>query len=240
MKSTDSHLHMQDYKTNNAQQIIKDMKDKGFVSAVCISSTFESWKKVANIATRYSDFIIPAFGLHPWYIKQSPLDWEQQLRSYLSQYSTAQIGECGLDCLKAEIEGQQEVFAKQIDLSTEFSRPLNIHLLKAEEWFIKFLPNISTKFMIHSFSGSSKFLHTIIDAGGFISLSFGILKRKNGLATIKEVPVSRLLVESDGPYLSDYSQVPELIRSIANIKEIDVEELSSVIYSNFREFNYGE
>ena len=84
MKFTDSHLHMQDYKTNNAQQIIEDLKSIGFVSAVCISSTSESWKNVSKIARDHSEFIIPAFGLHPWYIKQALLNWENILRDYLS------------------------------------------------------------------------------------------------------------------------------------------------------------
>ena len=94
--------------------------------------------------------------------------------------------------------------------------------------------------MLHSFNGSLNFLHTILETRGYISLSSGILKRKNGLSIIKEVPVSRLLIESDGPYLSDYKDIPDLIMLIANIKEIDPKELSSAVYSNFKEFNYGK
>ena len=240
MKFTDSHLHMQDYKTKNAQQIIKDLKDMGFVSVVCSSSTPDSWEKVAKITRDHTDFVIPAFGLHPWYINQAHTDWEERLREYLKEFTNAQVGECGLDRLKAEIEGQEEVFERQISLANELNRSLNIHLLKSEEWFTKFLPNISGKFMIHSFNGSSNFLQAIIKSGGFVSLSAGALKRKNGMNIIKEVPVSRLLIESDGPYLSDYSAIPDLITSIANIKSVDPKELCSTIYSNFKELNYGK
>lgn len=231
---------MQDYKTNNAQQIVSDMQDIGFAKVVCVSSTPKSWENVAKITMQHSNFVIPAFGLHPWYIKQATVDWQQQLRCYLNKFSNAQVGECGLDCLKVEPEKQQEVFEAQINLAKEFNRPLNIHILKADEWFLTFLPRISSKFMLHSFSGSIELLHTITKAGGFISLSSGVLKRKNGTNIIKEVPLSKLLIESDGPYLSNYNNIPELVTSIADVKGIDAKELSSIIYSNFKEFNYGK
>jgi hypothetical protein len=108
---------MQDYKTKNAQQIIKDLKDVGFVSVVCSSSTPDSWEKVAKITRDHPDFVIPAFGLHPWYINQAPTDWEERLSEYLKEFTNAQVGECGLDRLKAEIEGQEEVFERACEIS---------------------------------------------------------------------------------------------------------------------------
>lgn len=241
MQFTDSHLHLQDYKTNNAQQIVADLRRLGFVRVVCASSSASSWKEVASLAVKWPDLIIPAFGLHPWYLKAAPADWLDIVRSYLKEFPSAWVGECGLDRLKAPgEEGQLEVFKEQIKLAEEFNRPLNIHALKAAGWLTDLWPRMPERFMLHSFGGSIGFLRSALKAGARISLSASILKHKNYADVIREVPLSKLLLESDGPFLSDYKDIPEFARKIAELKKIDYAGLVECVYANFKEFNGGE
>lgn len=241
MQFTDSHLHLQDYNTNNALQIIAELRSMGFVKFVCVSSKPADWPQIAALATTYPEMIIPAFGLHPWYIDEAPTDWLKTLKEYLLKFPTAQVGECGLDRLKAPTEdGQKDIFIQQIELAEELNRPLNIHSLKADGWLTDFLPQMPDLFMVHSFGGSVEFLHTLLKAGAFISLSASILKRKNATEIIKAVPQSKLLLESDGPYLSSYTDIPLLAQKIAEIKEVKYEDLVSAVYHNFEEFNHGK
>ena len=241
MQFIDSHLHLQDYKTNNAPQIIADLRAKGFVKIVCASSTPSDWNQVADLAARYPDMIIPAFGLHPWYVKGAPADWPDTIRQYLQKFPDAWVGECGLDRLKAPTEdGQAEAFSAQIELAQELSRPLNIHVLKADNWLRRFWPVMPPRFMLHSFGGSIEFLREALTRGAVISLSAAVLKRKNGIEIIRAVPSDRLLLESDAPYLSDYNDIPALAAEIAKIKNTAQAEIIKTVYHNFEEFCHGK
>lgn len=241
MQFIDSHLHLQDYKTNNAPQIIAELKSKGFAKVVCASSLPSSWQVVAELAEQYPDMVLPAFGIHPWYIDDAPKDWAQKLCTYLEKFRQSWVGECGLDRLKAPSEEKQlDAFSIQIEISKQFSRPLNVHALKAENWFDRLWGQMPKRFMLHSFGGSLNFLDKALAAGAFISLSQAVFKRKNAKEIIQNIPLSRLLLESDGPFLSDYSDIPELARQISLIKQMEYQQLVQEVYNNFEEFNRGE
>lgn len=237
MQFTDSHIHLQDYKSKSAQQIITDMKKNGFSKVICVSSQSDDWQKVADLAVLYPDFIIPSFGLHPWYISKKNDNWLSEIRQYLHKFPFSCVGECGLDRLKAPTEeGQYDVFVKQLALAKEFNRPINIHALKAEELFNDLWHEMPPKFLLHSFGGSLDFLQKALKHGAYISLSPSVLKRKNAFDIIKSIPSDRLLTESDAPYQSTYEQISEFISALAQIKNISQQQLTSIIYNNFQEF----
>lgn len=241
MQFIDSHLHLQDYKTNNAPQIMAELKAKGFAKVVCASSTPSSWETVASFAEQYPDMVLPAFGVHPWYVNEAPENWEQKLYSYLKKFSSSWVGECGLDRLKAPSkEKQLDFFLAQIEIAEQLSRPLNVHAVKAENWFDGLWKRMPKRFMLHSFGGSLNFLHKALEAGAYISLSSAVFKRKNADEIIQSIPLSKLLLESDGPFLSDYGDIPELARQIAEIKQMDCLRLVTEVYNNFEEFNRGK
>ena len=240
MQFTDSHIHLQEYKTKDAQQIINDLQKLGFYKVVCASTSPKDWDEVSSIVKLAPKMIIPAFGMHPWYIDDCK-NFSSLLTQKLKEFSYSWIGECGLDNLKAKNKADQEtVFTVQINKAKEFNRPLNIHMLKAEEQMIKYLPAMPKKFMFHSFSGSKEFLFLAIKRGAYISLSKSNLKRKNHLDLIKNIPLNRLLLESDGPFLSSYEEIPYLAQTISSIININYEDLVLQINQNFEEFCRGE
>ena len=237
MQFIDSHIHLQDYKEKNVQQIIKKMQSLGFTKIICASSHPSDWYKIAEITTDNSDFIIPAFGIHPWYIDKTNPTWQNELQDYLKQFSNALIGECGLDNLKAENKDLQETFfIDQIQIAKKHNRSICIHSLKADNQIEKLLPEMPDKFMLHAFNGSIETLQKILKFGGYISISDTIFKKKNHIDIIKQIPLDRLLSESDGPYMSDFEKINDLITHIAKIKNIDKIALIEQIYYNFKEF----
>ncbi len=241
MQFIDSHIHLQDYKANNAQQIITDLRAEGFVKVVCMSSQVKDWEQVATLAEQYPEMIVPAFGLHPWYLNEAPLNWLNILREYLLQFPAAWVGECGLDRLKAPTEeGQEQVFLSQAMLARELNRPLSIHLLKAEDWLSRLWSKMPSKFMLHSFGGSLAFLQKALANGAYISLSAAVLKRKNAAEIIKYIPLSKLLLESDGPYLSNYDAIASLVKEIAEHHKMAESSLAEQVYINFKEFSGGK
>lgn len=240
MQFTDSHIHLQDYKEKNVQEIINDMKRLGFSKIICASSKPCDWNEVAKIATNNSEFVIPAFGIHPWYVTEADTFQKKELNNYLVQFSNAIIGECGLDNLKdSNKELQEQFFNYQIELAKDFNRPICIHALKADNQIEKLLNKMPNKFMMHAFSGSLDFLKKVIKYGGYVSLSVSIKKKKKHIDILKIVPINKLLIESDGPYMSNYSEIDEFTSYVAKIKNTDKIELVKQVYQNFEEFCRG-
>ncbi len=241
MQFTDSHLHLQDYKTKDAQQIIVDLRAAGFVKVVCAATSPTDWNKVSVFAGLAPDLVIPAFGLHPWHLAAASQDWASALKKQLERFPLAWVGECGLDRVKAPSwDGQEEAFAVQISLAKELSRPLVIHALKVEDKLARFWRAMPPRFMLHSFGGSLSFLRAALGYGAYISLSPAILKRKNYVAIAASVPAERLLLESDSPYLSDYRDIPVLAGDLAAIRKTSTAALIAQVNQNFEEFCHGK
>ena len=185
MQFIDSHIHLQDYKEKNVQQIIEDMLKLSFSNVICASSHPSDWRNISQIATSKPNFIIPAFGIHPWYIDKISPAWQNELQNYLTQFPNALIGECGLDNLKADNKALQEIiFIEQLKIAKEHNRSVCIHSLKADNQIEKLLPEMPDKFMMHAFNGSIEFLQKILKFGGYISLSDTIFKKKNHINII--------------------------------------------------------
>ncbi len=240
MQFTDSHLHLQDYKTKDAQQIIASLRSLGFVKVVCASTSPQDWQAVADFACLAPDLVVPAFGLHPWYLDLSGIDFAAKLEACLRRFPSAWVGECGLDKLKGgDFNSQEHFFNIQISIAKAFHRPLNIHALKVEDVMARLLPQMPPQFMLHSFSGSNEFLRLVLKKGGYISISKALLKRKNSREIITMLPTDRILLESDGPFLSDYSDIPSLAQTIAELKGLDYAAFVAQVKHNLEDFCHG-
>lgn len=76
MQFIDTHIHLQDYKTKSAPQIIAGARAAGVEKFVCAAVTEEDWPEVAALAEAYPEVVVPAYGLHPWYAGQARPGWE--------------------------------------------------------------------------------------------------------------------------------------------------------------------
>ena len=240
IKRIDAHCHLQDYPPVEREKLISELKARGFAKVVCAATTEQSWPSVAELARKYPNQIVPAFGIHPWYLNTVSKEWKKNLGAYLQEFPSAWVGECGLDFLKAPAEGQQEIFEEQIALVEELERPLVVHALKAEAQLSALLPRLPERTILHSFGGSLPFLDRALKAGVYISLSAAVLRRKNGVEIIKAVPMERMLTETDAPYLSTYDDFENLLVEISKIKQLSLEALSKQVCHNFEEVCCGK
>lgn len=215
---TDAHLHLQDPRISDIDSVITSMRETGITRCVVNGTSPADWGKVRSLANSHPDLITPSYGLHPW---KTPCEenWKPLLKEYLigsNHSSTAPpcIGECGLDrwISNYDIKAQEDVFTYQLDLATELNAPITIHILKAWGWFLELLrerqkatscASLTTErgFLLHSYNGSAELIPELVEAGAYFSFSGYFLNanKTKVIETFRQVPLDRLLVETDAP-----------------------------------------
>lgn len=248
MQFMDTHIHLQDLSANNATDIIRASQKAGVDKLVCVAIVEEDWSKIAKLYEAFPDVIVPAFGLHPWYIGQAKEGWEQRLEVFLQQYPIALVGETGLDRYRnEELEPQNSFFKVHIELAQKYRRPLIIHAVRCSEWLESYWKILPKKFVFHSYNNHRELLKKIIGAGGYISLSSAMLRNVQKAKIIPSIPKERLLLETDGPYQSYRAgqegvstQLPQMAQEIADIRGEELSKMAAQIYQNSLEFINGE
>mgnify|MGYP002868556230 CR=1 FL=1 len=200
MELVDSHIHLQDYKTEDVNNIIKRAMKNGIGNFVNVSANPDDWGKIKAIAAQYRQ-IIPAYGVHPWHIAKAPNDWFEILQNILQENPQAWVGECGVDCVRnSDVKQQLEFFKKQVKLADLYNRPLIIHAVKALNVLNKMLTILPRKSIFHSFTGPAEWGKQIQNCGFFVGLNFSILRKKDIEQILHNLNITQILLETDGPY----------------------------------------
>lgn len=248
MNFIDTHIHLQDYKSKSAPQIIAEAAALGIEKFVCAATSEQDWESVAILAEQFPAAVIPAFGLHPWYIGEASSDWATRLQTYLERFPDALLGETGLDRIKSpSLEPQLSIFKIQIDLARDLNRALIVHAVKADEWLQNLWDKMPPRFVMHSFSGSPELVRQALKAGAYISFSNSVLRSKYVDVLLQEVPDDKLLFETDGPYQGPLkgqetpsSSLISLIAAGAEAKGVEPSVLATKVYHNSQRFINGK
>lgn len=201
----DCHNHLQDEQLMpHLQQVLLDCDAIG-VQQMVVNGTCEAdWPVVTQLAKNHA-IVRPALGLHPWKIKDRSKSWLTTLRQQLHN-TGASMGEIGLDCWieGVDIDDQIEVFDAQWRLAVELNRPATLHCLKAWGLLLEklqTLPLLSRGFLLHSYSGPAAFIQPLTQLGAYFSISgyFAQEKKRKHQVILKNIPIDRLLLETDAP-----------------------------------------
>jgi TatD DNase family protein len=211
----DAHNHLQDERlADRLEQIAAELPSLGVKSCVVNGTCEKDWPNVAALAKRF-DWIIPAFGLHPWFLNDRTRDWFDSLRRFVDETPRASIGEIGLDrwIKDADLADQEKVFVAQLELAVERNIAISIHCLKAWghlEHVLKTHPPSARGFLLHSYGGSAETARALAKLGAFFSISGYIAHDRKAAQreVFKTIPLDRLLIESDAP---DMLPPPQLI-----------------------------
>lgn len=245
----DSHAHYDDESFNDDRDsVFNEIRENGVIEVLNCAASYDSLKSTDDL-TRSYDFIVGALGIHPENANEMKEDTIDEIRNYIKKNNKiVAIGEIGLDYYWDENppkEVQKEVFRKQMNLAKELNLPVIIHDREAHQdtlEIIKEFPEV--KGVVHCFSGSVEFAKECIKLGYYIGFT-GVVTFKNAKKVVevaKEIPLDKMLVETDCPYMapepnrgkrnkSDY--IEYIIRKIAEIKEIDPYEANLSFNENF-------
>lgn len=248
-KIFDSHAHYDDEEfDNDRKEVLEELKNEGVIGIMNCSSSYESIAKTCELINTY-DFIYGAVGIHPENADEFKDEMLDEFKDIIKKNPKVKaIGEIGLDYYwdeNPDKEIQKDVFRKHMKLAEELNLPVIIHDRDAHEDtlnIIKEFPNV--KGVVHCFSGSVEFAKECLKLGYYIGVT-GVVTFKNAkkvVKVVKEVPVERLLVETDCPYMaphpnrgkrnkSDY--IRYIIEKIAEIKEISSKEVNLAVNDNF-------
>lgn len=200
----DAHNHLHQFADPDA--VIRDMQAVGIEGCVVNGTAEDDWPAVADLATRHPDFVLPAFGLHPWHARRRSAGWLDRLKDQLDRFPGASLGECGLDrWIEApSLDEQLEVFLPQLALARERGLAITIHALKAWGPLLEALdrePPPDRGFLLHSFGGTPELVRQLVPLGARFSFSGHFLhpRKSKVLQAFREIPRDRLLIETDAP-----------------------------------------
>ena len=250
MEYFDTHAHYDDDKFNeDREEVIEKIFNTGVTKCVNMGCDVESSQKAIEIANIH-DFIYAAVGLHPEEIPQSEEEmWKTilQIKDLAVQNKkVVAIGEIGLDYYwnKENIEMQKQAFIKQIELANELKLPISIHTRDAIDDMISIIRKykIENGGVLHCCPLNPELIKEGLKLGYYISFSGNItFKNAKSFDAVSIVPMDRILIETDAPYLSpepfrgtrnNSINVKLVAEKIAEIKKISINEVSQKTYQN--------
>lgn len=249
----DAHAHYDDEMYDeDRNEIINAQFQNGVLAIVNASSDLKSSKAAFDLAMKY-DKIYAVVGVHPHEAEGFKEDDIEVYREMLKNKKIVGVGECGLDYHYdlSPRDVQKRVFHRMIEFADEEKAPLVIHSRDAVEDTLTMLRSLrhGEKTLIHCFTGAKEVARDYLNLGFFLSIG-GAVTFKNARHVVDSVeyaPLDRLLLETDAPYMTPVPfrgkrnlsiYIENVIRKIAEIKEISPEEVAEVTTKNAKEF-YG-
>ena len=247
----DTHAHYDDQRFDSDRDaLLRSLPEKNVGLVVNPGCDLSTSRTAVDLAQKY-DFIYAAVGIHPENCADFVPEQMESLRQLAKEPKVVAIGEIGLDYYWPENpprELQQDVLRRQLQLAEELSLPVIIHDRDAHADTLSIVREFpGVKGVFHCFAGSVEMAQELLKMGWMLSF--------NGAATFKNakkapeviaaVPLERLMIETDAPYLTpvphrgernDSSYVRFVAEKIARIKGLSPEEVERVTWENGRQF----
>ncbi len=245
----DSHVHL-DYDTfdSDRQDVIDRAHEAGVHTMITIGCRLPSIHRAIQIAERHPS-IYAAIGIHPHQAAETNPDEMRTIQSLLKHPKVVGVGETGLDYFyqKSPQEIQRQVFRQSIQISQQSELPLIIHTRDAEEDTLRLLREEHSgspyRGVIHCFTSTLPFAEACIEMGFYLSISGIATFAKSLQKVIKQLPLHRLLVETDAPYLTpvphrgernEPAYVRHTAQKLADLFKMPLDELASQTTANTR------
>ena len=248
MIDTHVHLNFEDY-IDDLETVILDAEKAGVSHMVVIGIDEGSSRLAIELSKQYPS-LYASVGVHP---SESENMFEMQVTStqfieaMLKDEKVVAIGECGIDLYHEDynLEYQQHVFKEQIELAKTYQKPLIIHSRSGVRACIDMLKPYQghVKGVFHCFNGTQEEADEILELGFYIGVNGPITFKnaKDAKDIAMHVPIERLLIETDGPYLSPEpyrgrrnqpANVKYILKTLAQLKNMSEAEVDDITTQN--------
>lgn len=243
MRIIDSHAHYDDSSFDaDREEVLRELFSGEICKIVNIGCSVKSSYSSVKLAEEYAG-IYAAVGLHP--DAADEIDRIEEIRRLCDNKKVVAVGEIGLDYHYEEHSRdiQKKAFEEQLKLAAELDMPVVIHSRDAWEDTMELLRKYRPKGVMHCFSGSAETAREIVGMGMYVGFT-GVVTFKNAkkaLKALEAVPLDRLLVETDCPYMApepnrgkrNYSgYLPYTVAAMAAVKGVSLDEMAEITAEN--------
>jgi len=251
MKIFDSHCHLDDNSyTQDLDKVIKRAQSAGVARLMTVGVNGKTSARAVELAESHPE-IYASVGVHPHDVKNCRESVIEDLKSLAANPKVRAWGEIGLDFnrMYSPRKDQEMWFEKQLEIADRLGLPMIFHERDSNGRFLEMLKNHTTgklKGVVHCFSGDHNELKQYLDLGLYIGIT-GILTIKGRGARLRKlapiIPLDRLLVETDAPYLvpapeknhyrrNEPAFVKSVLLKLTEVKQEDPEQLAETIWDN--------
>lgn len=243
---THCHLDFPDYQ-GDLPAVLERARDAGVGHIITVGIDLSTSRAAIDLAVRYPA-LFATVGVHPHHVKELVEADYTRLRELARHPCVVAYGEIGLDYVKdySPPALQREHFARQVALARELAQPLIIHDREAHDDTVAILREalpLAAGGVMHCFSGDAAFAEVVLDLGFYISIPGVVTFPKAGAMqeAVRQVPLERLLLETDGPFLAPVPRrgkrnEPQLLlhtaQKVAELKGVAIEEVARATTAN--------
>ena len=242
---------------DNLEEIIANAELEGVEKFVLLCASLNDLKPIKIIQNKSPEKYFVSAGIHPHHATEIREINYDDLLAKLCSINPNVIGETGLDYFRniSPPDVQRKSFKIHIEIAKELNLPLYLHQRDSHKDFINIIKenrNNFPKFVVHCFTGTQEELNDYLDLGAYIGLTGWICDAKRNFElrkSIKNIPIDRMMIETDCPYLipknlpnkpkkniNEPKYLPHIANEIAELIGMKIEELKLATRSNAIEF----
>ena len=243
----DTHCHIfYDKYKNDISEVVARAKTEKVNKIICVGIDIETSKKSIKLSEKYES-IFATVGFHPHEAKNATNRYLDTIRSLVKTPKVVAVGEIGLDYYYKHTDKKQQikVFREQLELAKDLNLPVVIHNRDSDNDLYDNIKNSKVnKGVIHCFSSNVNFANKLFELGLIISFTGIITFSKELQDVVKEIPLSKIMIETDSPYLTPVPfrgkrnepyMVAEIAKKIAEIKNISFDEVVNATTNNAKQ-----
>lgn len=244
----DTHSHIYDEAFAGEEDLaIRRAAEAGVSKIIFPDIDSQTRAHMFSVAERHPGVVFPCLGLHPTSVDAGWKEEMERMEEYMSSRIHA-IGEIGIDCYwsKEFLKEQEEVFRLQLELAHRTGLPVIIHSRESTELIINILKDcrhLGLRGVFHAYSGSIETFRELQKLGDWYVGIGGVLtyKKASIAETVKEIPLERILLETDSPYLTpvpyrgkrnESSYIPVIASRLAELTGRDIEDIAAQTTEN--------
>lgn len=244
----DTHTHLfTKHFNNDLDEVMHRAKEAEVGQMLLPNIDLETIEKMKSVKERFPDSVRMMMGIHPCSVEE---DWETQLlevKAELDKGEYCAVGEIGLDLYwdKDSLPQQTKAFEQQLEWAKELNLPVAVHCRDAYDEVIASISKVQDGTLtgvLHCFTGNLEQANALLDLGFYLGIGGVITFKNSGLAeTAAELPLDRLVLETDSPYLApmpfrgkrnESSYVKYVAEKLAEVKDVSVEEIADITTTN--------
>ncbi|MCW8923825.1 MAG: YchF/TatD family DNA exonuclease [Gammaproteobacteria bacterium] len=243
---------------DDLDQVIERAVRAGVGQMIVTGTDVEHSRNAVDLCARYPESLFSTAGVHPHHADEFSAQSIEALRELGKQACVVAIGECGLDFNRnfSTPENQRNAFEAQLELAAELGKPVFLHQRDAHDDFVAILKHARAQLsnaVAHCFTGTAAEVKDYLELDMYIGITGWVCDERRGQdlqQAVKEIPLDRVMLETDAPYLlpRDLKQtpvksrrnepcyLPHIAEVVSRYMGIDCEELERAALANTKRF----